>query len=75
MGPIAFSDVYPAPYKATKTTVHGKAQKASEKPTDNPHTLVADVHYKPTIDKALQIRKHNLIQSDATEQLAEDSKD
>lgn len=43
--------------------------------TDNPHILVAAVHYKPTIYRKSQIREHIRIQSDVAEQVTKDWKD
>lgn len=59
--PNANSVVHPAPCKASKITAHRKVQLSNGKMTGNPHILVAFVHYKPTIDRKLQIQKHSRV--------------
>lgn len=64
-----FNDIHTISCKATKPNAHGEEQKTKKKGTQNPHILVGAVHYEPTIDGKLQIRKQNPIQSRAREPL------
>lgn len=51
----AFNDLYSASSKATKITARGEAQQPKEEMADKPHTLVASVYYRPTVDEEEQI--------------------
>lgn len=62
----AFSNVNPASCKEKNLAARDKSQPAKEKIRGDPHTFVATVHYKQTIERESQIREHIPIQSDAT---------
>lgn len=67
--PTSFGNAYLRLAQSKKITAHSETQQAQGTKMNNTHTLIAAVHWKPTIHRYSQIWQHICIQSDTPEEL------